>query len=60
MVNNIATFRGRRLRRVLKWGGPGLSLVIVAVWAASFRWYWHYGIGRAWLDLRDGHTRILN
>jgi hypothetical protein len=31
----MSTLRRRRIRRVLKWGGLGLTLVIVAAWAVS-------------------------
>jgi hypothetical protein len=35
MVKNMATVRRRRIRRVLKWGGLVLSLIIAAMWVAS-------------------------
>jgi hypothetical protein len=38
MVNIMATFHRRRTRRVLKWGGLGLSLVFAMILVAS-RWW---------------------
>lgn len=48
----MTTVRRRRLRRVIKWGGLGLSLVIAAMWAASRWWRLEYCTG----DARQGFT----
>lgn len=37
----MATIPRRRIRRVLKWGGLGLSLVIAMAWLVSLRWSLH-------------------
>ncbi|GMU21385.1 MAG: hypothetical protein AMXMBFR13_14780 [Phycisphaerae bacterium] len=47
MVSNMATTCRRRIRRVIKWGGLGLLLVIAVGWAVSVPWIWdyHQGLG---------------
>lgn len=47
--------RLRRIRRVLKWGGLVLSLMIAAAWATSLRWT--YGYGRPHRPCKKGDAR---
>ncbi len=35
-----------RARRILKWTGIGLSLLILAIWVASLRWYFNWNARR--------------
>jgi hypothetical protein len=59
MVKRMTAVRRRLIRRVLKWGGLGLSLVILGAWTASSFWCFGYELcGPGWgyrLSISDGH-----